>query len=1002
MPIKPLEPVAWLLGRQLIASLKWILLYTAFGTKLDARDWMAAKVYPSDEQAEADDKWMRLLLTRNDGQELPQSDDPEGGTRFWSGKEFWFDYLSDTGDGTKATYSIAYLCLNNLWMQDRWESTPDFEDANIQLEHLKRDGDSFPVRLPRGEFLLIGGDTSYHLSDYATLHSRFQKPFNAAYVDLAADLAAARQQLDNDAARANGTNRRPLFGIPGNHDYYDMLDGFRRQFRKPVRTRPENKVYGQNDLTAPQLMLHPFKREQETSYIALRLPFGWMLWGLDTEVGTIDERQRDFFKSVNRGVAPEKLIVATSAPTTVFGKGADRNDKKSSLAFYQLNLPRPFVKTEDLEKGEPDLLPNQVRLDIAGDVHQYARYWGPENKSSNPRPTAKSEAPSAANYASVVSGLGGAFHHPSTTYVDEIKEQQLYPSEKTSREAVAKEIFNPWKVFNGGGVGVIGAVIALLLTFSAIANDSSRPAIHNFPAFIWLGLTQPEAYESTVILSPQSKPAESSAAQPPSLHSATATPTPSPEPAKVKIKRFGLWNQLGITDTEWSPVPKHQAVVDSGRCGGNKLLYLWGECAVVWPVDYKIGMLMLISTLIVIGATFALTESVYKKADTQKNVQLGATEAHDEEEEESTRLAKKLQKRVLLFLWPTLSLNVALGIIGVLSIIPYRPFITPFANSLWVYLTLIWAVSSIIFSLRYSDWLFLQSSKITVTQGDWFITWALAVAVLASLAVGLWLFGKNNLPAYLVADIIFVTVLLGTFVGLIYVAVSMGGQYQSLPGKIGMGLVGFWHWLLQLGVALLLLKKGTWLTLLLAVPVFFLFMFIGKTFLARNYKWRLTAIWLAYGATMLFLPRFVYCWLSSWSESWAGLRQAFFWPHVFGPQSSFVTYEWWGTFGGFWQLFPLGLACFLGLAFSCIWVGWYFAVCLRFNGHNNEAGGAARIENYKQFIRFRVRENDLTGYVIAVDTPEDTGNKLRNVKLVDVFQLKRATLESEPPAIPGG
>ena len=198
-------------------------------------------------------------------------------------------------------------------------------------------------------------------------------------------------------------------------------------------------------------------------------------------------------------------------------------------------------------------------------------------------------------------------------------------------------------------------------------------------------------------------------------------------------------------------------------------------------------MVLLIGTLLVIGVTFILTESVYKLADTQKNVKLGATEAHEDEEAESTKVAKQLQKRVLLFLWPTLGLNVALGIIGVLSIIPYRSFITPFGNSLWVYLTLIWAVSSIILSLRYSDWLFLQSSKITVTQGDWFITWALALAVLASLAVGLWLFGKNNLPAYLVADIIFVTVVLATFFGMIYVAVSMGGQFQSTLGKIGMG-----------------------------------------------------------------------------------------------------------------------------------------------------------------------------------------------------------------------
>jgi hypothetical protein len=61
---KQLPPVAWLLGRQLIASLKWILLYTAFGSKLDARDWMDAKVYPADDPDEAADEWKKRVFNR--------------------------------------------------------------------------------------------------------------------------------------------------------------------------------------------------------------------------------------------------------------------------------------------------------------------------------------------------------------------------------------------------------------------------------------------------------------------------------------------------------------------------------------------------------------------------------------------------------------------------------------------------------------------------------------------------------------------------------------------------------------------------------------------------------------------------------------------------------------------------------------------------------------------------------------------------------------------------
>jgi len=73
-------------------------------------------------------------------------------------------------------------------------------------------------------------------------------------------------------------------------------------------------------------------------------------------------------------------------------------------------------------------------------------------------------------------------------------------------------------------------------------------------------------------------------------------------------------------------------------------------------------------------------------------------------------------------------------------------------------------------------------------------------------------------------------------------------------------------------------------------------------------------------------------------------------------------------------------------------------VCFAFNGHNNEVGGAARIENFKQFIRFRLTSDSLTGYVIAVDdvsqinTVDEKGRTRDGsdlqLKLIDVFQLK--------------
>ncbi|MFN2509858.1 MAG: hypothetical protein ABR568_00275 [Pyrinomonadaceae bacterium] len=1043
-------PVAWLLGRQLIASFKSTLVYTAFGTKIDARDWMDAKVYSFDrqqsDQARATFKSLYPDQPESAPVELPIADTAQEAS--WKQKnEFWFDYISDTGDGMTATYSIAYLSLSNLWVNaelaarsDGKPSTdktllgtiapavvrkrasseyleerekdgkPRRSENNVELDQDVEAGEGELKQLPRGEFLLVGGDTCYHLSDYASLHTRFQTPFDWAYRDLDEDLQKVNRRIDNVADRATGKNRRPLFGIPGNHDYYDMLDGFRRQFRLPVRSRSEDKVYADDDLSAAQLMSRGFKRLQQASYLALRLPFKWMLWGLDTEVGRIDERQRDFFMSVRGKGTPERLIVATSAPTTIFGRSASRDDEKSSRAFFQLNLRRSFLprsKWEDDEKkkwqnGGEVLDPTQIRLDLSGDVHQYARYWGPRSRTSHlartDDPTAKQEE--APNYASVVSGLGGAFHHPSTTYVDEIREQALYPSEDESRNAVAAEIFNPINVLRGGGVWVLGGVIAMLLTFAAVAGESSRQAIHNFAAFTALNLTEPERYQLTVATAvPTPQPTPTPPATEQQLQQQVANPAPGrSSPASDKatvislqpnsVEPSTIWRWLGVAEATWTP---EFAAIQAGqeRCTDDGPKFLWGKCSVKWPADFAIGMGMLLATVGVIALTFVLSERAYKKSQRQDEANKIKPKPREEHAEELRTTARKVK----LILWVTFLINIGLGIVGIFSIMPYRDFITPFGNSLWVLLTIVWAVTSVIFSIRYSDWLFEQASKRRVESRDWAITWGLSVAAVGSLAAGLWLFGKNNLPAYLVSDILFVTVVLATFALLIYVAFSMGGQNQKGWKKSRMLLIGFFHWLLQLGVALLLIKKGTWLTVFLALLVVVGFIKVGQYLMRKNrrWRWKLLIAWLVFGGIMMGLPPLIYELMLPYArEGWAKLL---FFPHIFGETpESFAAYEWWGgawwnSLSPWWMIVPIAIASVFGALLSCVWVGWYFAVCLGFNGHNNEAGGAARIESFKQFIRFRLRPNDLTGYVIAIDCPEEDGGKLEP-KLIDIFQLK--------------
>ncbi|HEY9401217.1 MAG TPA: hypothetical protein VIQ24_00890, partial [Pyrinomonadaceae bacterium] len=397
-------PVAWLFGRQLIANLKWILLYTAFKGKLDARDWMKPEVIPKvDSSTEVDRFW------RTWNENWKESEDGDPGSE----KEFWFDYISDTGDGQKAVYSVAYLCLSDFAIA----KNPQLGDeAEFILQPdptlLKSEG---KMLLPRGTFLFVGGDTSYHIADYGTLAIRFQNPFWWAYDDLS--IAKARS-VGHEVERL-------LLGIPGNHDYYDSLDGFNRQFRLP--STGDKVVEGKRP---PYLRIPTFSREQESSYVALRLPFDWWFWGMDTEQGEIDYRQGQFFKDIQARHAPRRIILATPEPTTVFGKFA-KPEENQSKTFKELGLERPFLKKPEA-MGE-----GKCRVDLAGDVHHYARYWGP--------------APATGefdNYTSVMAGGGGAFFHPSHTNVREVPHRVLYPKAEVSRKEVAKQIFKFRNILN--------------------------------------------------------------------------------------------------------------------------------------------------------------------------------------------------------------------------------------------------------------------------------------------------------------------------------------------------------------------------------------------------------------------------------------------------------------------------------------------------------------------------------------------------------------------------
>ena len=818
IPLKPPpgkfeKPVAWLFGRQFIATLKYVLLYTAFKGKLDSRDWMKSEVLDVEQP---------LQMKNQD--------------------EFWWDYISDSGDGQKAVYSVAFLCMSDLVAGKNLKVDDHLEFLAADAE--KNLGDDKTI-LPRGAFLFVGGDTSYHISDYGTLASRFQNPFWWAFNDL-----RGRNSVDSRGGL--------LFGIPGNHDYYDSLDGFNRQFRRPPDL--DEIVPGKR---RPPLKLPTFIRKQEASYVALRLPFDWWFWGLDSEEGEIDFRQIEFFTELQKQHQPKKLIVATPEPTIAFGK-LPKKDSNQSKTFAALGLERPVF-------NEP-LDPEKCRVDLAGDIHHYARYFGPAPASG------KTE-----NYTSVMAGGGGAFLHPSQTNVGEVPQQRLYPPEEDSRKETAKRLFKVINIWKGGYVQLFGFIMAFALVFTAYFPPSGREAVDTFPPLIWLGAS----------------PADNSKIK----------PSPGADPIATSK---GIWTRKN---------PTH---------------YLW---TILFPF-----------ALAVLGGTLFGSSKLFKEE----------YDPVEKAKKEIRKARKEVKGRHRALVWIMVGVAFAALAGGLLGFRFVEEVMPPYGRSLIILAALIWAGLAVLQSIIYSEWLFQECYHRNVLTLEYWPIWVLLFMSVVELGAAFWFFGTHD-AAYLLADLVQIVVIVGISVGLIYFAVGIGGHLQKGIGKAGFFVLGASHALLQLAVPFLLVRKGH---LLLAPIVAFIivgvFQFVGSWLAKFSGRWKLALGWVAFGAALLITP-FV-------------LDASIFG----GPPVNNLTEGW-----TFLLCFYAGL---IGAVMSCALFGWYLGVALAFNGHNNEAGGAARIEGFKHLIRFRLNRAGLTGYVIAIDEAATDGNLL-TPKIVDIFQI---------------
>lgn len=316
---EPQEMVDWLAPLQLVGTGIQVLLSSLFGAYSDKREMQAALVRSSEPDGDYSDR-----------------------------KEIWFDYIADLGDGFHPTYAMAWLLAKDRLrpsLSAGMTEPPDWDRG-----------------LPRGRFLVMGGDQVYPTASATEYQNRLIGPYGAA-------LPYRRNEWPH------------LYAIPGNHDWYDGLTSFLRIFcQRPTR---EGSVLESRWIGA-------WEPRQRRSYFAIRLPANWWLWGTDIQLSSdIDKPQLEYFfeeiaprmreEQARTGIAP-RVILVTATPSWIFrgtDPSPDPGDDEEGLQPVGVRRsvvdPKAFDSLAHFE-GLIRESGARVALVLSGDLHHFCHY----------------------------------------------------------------------------------------------------------------------------------------------------------------------------------------------------------------------------------------------------------------------------------------------------------------------------------------------------------------------------------------------------------------------------------------------------------------------------------------------------------------------------------------------------------------------------------------------------------------------------------------------------
>jgi hypothetical protein len=239
--------------------------------------------------------------------------------------EFWFDFISDVGDGGNATYTVARAALAD-WLT---VETP-----------------AGPYASPRGRLMVLGGDLAYPGASTLEYQYRFLEVYEGA-----------RPRTGNEQQKYT------VLALAQNHDWFDSTSTFRRYFVD----RNLGEFIGAST-------------PQQATYFATRLPHRWWMLALDYAlVGDIDRAQFEAFNRLigdpntppdqrdeNKMYVDDQVILLYPEPYWYRPLGDDATD----------GYPWRYQRLEALLEANGI----RVRIRLAGDSHHYVR----ETKTREP------------------------------------------------------------------------------------------------------------------------------------------------------------------------------------------------------------------------------------------------------------------------------------------------------------------------------------------------------------------------------------------------------------------------------------------------------------------------------------------------------------------------------------------------------------------------------------------------------------------------------------------